>query len=181
MGSFAASFRPRPNKLDPALPVQPTAAQNPWPTRLWTRFSHNDPTLHRGLQAPCGRRGKLGSLSTAFRPLIQSSSIAQPCFRKPAIPSNPYASISSEGFPLFLPQLRVLLAFLLSTYPFPPPAPRPHPVPTSTSPPRRRPSTQNPFPIRPNHPIPFASRGLGIQKSDTFSTPTADQKMNTIK
>jgi len=101
-------------------PVQPRVAQTPCPTRLWTRFSHKPQTLHRGFQATCGRRGKLGPSCQPIRPVIQTSSNPQPRFRKPVTPSTPFPSIPSEGFPLFLPQLRGLLSFLLSIYPFPP-------------------------------------------------------------
>ncbi len=49
--------------------------------------------------------------------LFLNSSIPQPRFRKPVTPPTSSPTITSEGFPLFHAQLRVLLAFLLISYP----------------------------------------------------------------
>jgi hypothetical protein len=45
--------------------------------------------------------------------------IAQLGFEKPACQSTPFPIVVSEVFPLFLPELRVLLSFLLISHPFP--------------------------------------------------------------
>ena len=87
--------------------------------RLCPRFSHKRATLHSPFPAPCGSRGKHRSPQLQTLPLFQDSRIAQPKFRNPRTTPTPPLTTTSDGFPLFLQQLLVLLSFLLISYPFP--------------------------------------------------------------
>ncbi len=87
--------------------------------RLRTHFSHRSSALHRLFFVACGKSGKPGSLSGSASIFFQNSSIPQPRFRKPTPRSSSTSTTTSEVYPLFQPELRVLLSFLLFFYPFP--------------------------------------------------------------
>src|ERR1035438_10176384 len=96
--------------VDEPSSVEDAGAPSPCPARRRTSFSHKASAIHRGSDAACGRRGKRGYIIARVNQVFQSSSNAQPQFGKLALPSSGFAAISSEGFPLFLPQLRGLLS-----------------------------------------------------------------------
>jgi hypothetical protein len=99
--------------------VEDQSSANPMPQRLETHFSHRSPALHRAFFAACVKSGKLGSESGSARTVFQNSSIPQPGFRKPTPSPSSSSTTTSEVYPLFLRELRVLLSFLLFFYPFP--------------------------------------------------------------
>jgi hypothetical protein len=115
------SLMPTPHKLfaQPSLPVEDWYFPSPYSMRLRTCFSHNPSALHSPFPLPCASRGKPRSLNTPSIPVFQNSRIAQPLFRKLSTTPTPLPTITSEAFPLFLTELRVLLSFSLISYPFP--------------------------------------------------------------
>jgi hypothetical protein len=102
--------------------VEDWPPESPCPVRRWTRFSHKLSAFHRVFRGICGRRGKQGQCDSREWPVLKKPRIAQTGFRKLDSQPTPYPPISSEAFPLFLGELRVLLSFLLiyspiSSYP----------------------------------------------------------------
>jgi hypothetical protein len=175
---MTASFALRVSNSEPQL-VDQTGQPNHCAVSDWTLFSHKPSSFHRGFGRPCGTGGKYGTGRRPQRPDFQNSSIAQPRFRKLGTCSTPYRSISSEGFPLFLPQLRVILYFLLSLLLF-------------SYYPSRLTATLSKSSLHSVRLSPGAglleidweqrtARGRRIQKSALFSTHTGAWKMNTIK
>ncbi len=112
---------PQPQKVfaEPSLPVEDASLPTPDSMRLRTTFSHNPSALHSPFPHPCGSRGKPGSLHHLSTPVFQNSRIAQPSFGKLRTYPTSLPSITSEAFPLFHAELRVLLSFSLISYPFP--------------------------------------------------------------
>jgi hypothetical protein len=75
--------------------------------------------LHRPNLHTCGSRGKNGRQQQGHLPLIQNCRNAQLSFRKLRTCPSPLLQSTSDTFPLFLTELRVLLSFSLFFYPFP--------------------------------------------------------------
>jgi hypothetical protein len=85
-------------------------------------FPHTPAPFHSHFQRLCGRGGKSGAPLTLRRQVFKSSSIPQPGFRKPTPTSTSCTSWTSSEYPLFLPELRLLLSFIsliliFSSYP----------------------------------------------------------------
>jgi hypothetical protein len=183
---FCAEFSSAPqacvNAVEEPSAVEDVGTATPCPARRWTRFSQNASAFHRGSGGACGRRGKQGSVGTHAKPVFQYSSIAQPGFRKLARKSSRFTATASEGFPLFLPQLRGLLSCSLLSPPISPPvAPSPSdsddPVPIRLLESRPRVGAAE-HAAEPPRPREMVHR---IQKCALFSTHTGEQKVNTIK
>jgi len=139
--------------------------------RLCPRFSHKRATLHSPFPAPCGSRGKHRSPQLQTLPLFQDSRIPQPQFRNPRTTPTPPITITSDGFPLFLQQLRVLLSFLLISYPFP--TTRRAPSALNAKPHKHSPHTKPPNSfLRPRQ---------VIQRRTPVFHARSNERMNTIK
>jgi hypothetical protein len=99
--------------------VEDAPSANPIGWRLRTRYSHSPSALHRPFCNACGRRGKPRSSRASLSAVFLNSSIPQPGFRKSNHMPSSTPTVTSEDYPLFQPELRVLLSFLYISYPFP--------------------------------------------------------------
>jgi hypothetical protein len=99
--------------------VEDQSPANPIPQRLGTHYSHKTSALHRLFLTACGRGGKPGSSRATPSTVFQNSSNPQPGFRKSNRCPSSTLTITSEEYPLFRPELRLLLSFLYILYPFP--------------------------------------------------------------
>jgi hypothetical protein len=93
-------------------------------TRHWPHFSHKPSALHSSFCHPCGRSGKQAYSAALVRRDLQNSSLPQEGFGKPRSLTTSSAAVALHRFPLFQPELRVLLSFLLISYTFLPPGAR---------------------------------------------------------
>ncbi len=96
---------PSPAVQDPLAATASTHTPSP-------RLPHNLHGFHSLSQCSCGSLGKLRSHLPRRAPVFLMSCSSQLRFRKPAPVSNPRPDAISPLFPLFLPHLRVLLAFI---------------------------------------------------------------------
>jgi hypothetical protein len=147
--------------LKPSLPVDDTALQSPSSMRLRPCFSHRQSALHSPFPSLCGRRGKQGPPYPPSSLLFQNSRNAQSRFRKLRTLSTHLNPTTSEAFPLFHPQLRVLLSFLLIILPFSYYPSHPHRL-------ARKIHVQSPA----ARTSPLSSPNPVIQRSPSFSTRT---------
>jgi hypothetical protein len=99
--------------------VHSRSSPNPCPTRLRTHFSHKSIALHSPFCVACGSRGKPVTANPPHNPVFQFPSIPQLRFRKLTHHSTLSLRTTSPEFPLFLPELRVLLSYFLSLIRFP--------------------------------------------------------------
>ena len=101
------------NGVEYRHPVHTRSSPTPDSMRLRKRFPHRSSGFHIPIRRASGKRGKTGTRNTSRDLNLQISRFTPPGFGKLTPEETSSIQNTSAVFPLFLPQLRVLLSFLL--------------------------------------------------------------------